>query len=155
MSLTYTSFQTLDRWLNIARINRSTNRTLWMQIEEILDALDVGAMSSDYTDEESTFERKTVTRARTPWRAPEVAHLMAVVETYPSKMKRAGNKAIPRTFDLRNTRTSERKAIPKLPVNFYDPGWFASLTTVEKDALATRKAMDIPELVPHVRSAWY
>ena len=153
MSLTYTSPQTLERQLNIARINRSTNRTLWMQIEEILNTLDVGAMSSDYTDEESTFERKTVTRAHTPWRAPEVAHLMAVVETYPSK--RAGNKAIPRTFDLRNTRTSERKAIPKLPINFYDPGWFALLTTVEKDALATRKTMDIPELVPHVRSVWY
>lgn len=145
----------MDCWLNIARINCSTNCTLWEQIKEILDALDIGVMSSDYTDKKSTFKQKTVTCVCTPWHALEVAHLMAVVETYPSKMKRAGNKVIPCTFDLHNTRTSEHKAIPKLPVNFYNPGWLVSLTTVEKDMIATRKVMDIPALVPHVCSVWY
>lgn len=107
-------------------------------------------MSSDHTDDESTFERKTVTRARIPWRSAETAHLMAIIESYPSKDKAAGNKALPRTFDLHKAPTSQRRAIPKLPINCYDSSWYASLTTVEKDALAARKAVHIPDLVAHV-----
>ena len=71
--------------------------------------------------------------------------------SYPDQRSPAGNRALPRTYSLHRAPTSNRKAIPKLPINFYDKNWYASRTQAEKLELAVQKSVHIPNLIPHVR----
>ena len=124
---------------------------LWKQVEKVVETLDVGAMSSDHTDDASSPKAKSVTRARTPWRSLEIADLMQSLESYPDQRSAAGNRALARTYLLHRAPISNRKAIPKLPINFYDSNWYTSRTQAEKLDLAVQKAVPIPSLVLHVK----
>ena len=130
--------------------NKDTDPVLWQDIGKVLDILNVGAMSSDHTDTEAPTRYKQLIRARTPWRATDVADLMETLETYPSGRGPVGNKPHPRTSALHRAPTSTRKAMPKLPINFYDPHWYAARSEAEKAELAVGKAAKIPTLLPHV-----
>ena len=130
--------------------HKDLHPALWEGIGKVVDVLNVGAMSSDHTDIETPTRYKQVIRARTPWRATEIADLMEMLETYPSARGAVGNKALPRTFALLKAPTSTRKAIPKLPLNFYDPHWYAARGEAEKLELAAGKAINIPTMPIHV-----
>lgn len=42
------------------------------------------------------------------------------------------------------------KVMLKLPINFYDPHWYAARSEAKKAELAVGKAVKIPTLLPHV-----
>lgn len=131
-------------------MHKDLNPTLWEGIGKVVDVLNVGAMSSDHTDTDAPTRYKQVIRTRTPWRATELADLMETLETYPSARGAVGNKPLPRTFALLKAPTSTRRAIPKLPLNFYDPHWYAARSEAEKLELAAGKAINIPTMPIHV-----
>ncbi|KAH9914325.1 uncharacterized protein B0H18DRAFT_959911 [Fomitopsis serialis] len=140
---------TYERRQRIVRLNFETDPDLWKEVAKVVDLLNVGAMSSDHTDDGSTPKRKTVTRARTPWRAAEVADLMQALESYPVGGSAAGNKPYLRTFDLLKAPISGRKVIPKLPINFYDRHWYAAQGQAVKHTLAVGRPVYIPGLPLH------
>ena len=144
------AYQTYNRRVFIVKNNKETGPALWQDIEKIVEILNVGAMSSDHTDTEAPTRYKQLLRARTPWRATDVADLMETLETYPSGRGPVGNKPYPRTSALHRAPMSVRKAMPKLPINFYDPYWYAARSEAEKAELAAGKAIKIPILYPHV-----
>ncbi|EPS96580.1 hypothetical protein FOMPIDRAFT_1018802 [Fomitopsis schrenkii] len=145
--------RTLTRHQCIVRNNYTTNPTLWGQIEQVLEALSLGAMSSDHTDVDCRRSQKAVTRAYSPWRAKEIGDLMEALETYPSGRSTKGNRAYPRTFRYNQAVTSSRKPIPKLPVNFYDPHWFAGQHKAVVQELSVLKAVAIPTFMFHSSAA--
>lgn len=76
---------------------------------------------------------------------------MKAIETYPCiEGTSAGNKKYERTFDLSKAATSSRVAKRKLPLNFYDPLWYASLPQSKKLQLAPKKAVILPTLPEYV-----
>lgn len=77
---------------------------------------------------------------------------METLESYPTGRGPVGNRSLPRTSALHKAPTSKRKAIPKLPLNFYDPHWYAARSEAEKVELAVGKVINIPAIVTHVRA---
>lgn len=116
----------------------------------MIEALSIGAMSSDHSDVDAPRNHKVVTRAYYPWRAKEIADLMEALESYPSGRSTMGNRAYPRTFRLNSAVTSAREPIPKLPVNFYDRHWLAAQHKAVLNELQPLKAVPIPTLSFHV-----
>jgi hypothetical protein len=107
----------------------------------VLDALGAGGMSSDESDTDDlghpVYRAKSMT-----WRNKEILRKLMEVDrnrntTNAYGNTRAGNP--PRVRKRREGRETSRKAIPGLPLNFYNPQWYASLTPGQKRELGAKE----------------
>ena len=106
----------------------------------VLDALGAGGMSSDESDVDdsghSVYQTKTM-----GWRAKDILRKLTNIDSDRNTTNaygntRAGNQ--PRVRKRRDWLATSRKAIPGLPLNFYDPNWYAGLTPGQKRELAAK-----------------
>jgi hypothetical protein len=107
----------------------------------MLDALGAGGISSDESDTDdsghSVYRTKTMT-----WRAKDVAKKLMDIDSDRNTTNAYGNTRAgnpPRVRKRRDKLETLRKAIPGLPINFYDSNWYASLTPGQKRELAARE----------------
>jgi hypothetical protein len=114
---------------------------LWKNSQMVLDILGAGGMSSDESDVDDSGH--AVYRAKTmAWRDKKILQKLTNIDsdrniTNAYGNTRAGN--APRVRKRRGRRETSRKAIPGLPLNFYDPGWYAGLTPGQKREIAAKK----------------
>ena len=104
----------------------------------VLDILGAGGMSSDKSDvDDSGYRAKTMA-----WRDKKILQKLTNIDSDCNIMNAYGNTRAgnaPWVQKRCGGRETTRKAIPGLPLNFYDPGWYASLTPGQKREIAAKK----------------
>jgi hypothetical protein len=108
-------------------------------------------MSSDESGQEGLGPPYYV-RAR-EWRSRKLIPYLQLIDKDRSQTNaygniRPGNPARERTR-VAAAPASERKAIPELPLNFYDKTWYAGLNARDKALLKAGPVMDLPVLVAY------
>ena len=107
----------------------------------MLDALGAGGISSDESNIDDSghvvYQTKTM-----EWHARDILRKLTDIDsdcnmTNAYGNTRAGNP--PRFRKRRDWLATLRKAIPGLPINFYDSNWYAGLTLGQKRELAAKK----------------
>jgi hypothetical protein len=107
----------------------------------MLEALGAGGMSSDESDMDDSG--RTVYRTKNmEWRAKDILRKLTDIDrdrntTNAYGNTRAGNP--PRVRKRRDRLETSRKAIPGLPLNFYDSDWYTGLTPGQKRELAVKQ----------------
>lgn len=106
----------------------------WNSVQLLLDALGPRGTSDDETDNDSDHRNpdprfKSVRRVDIGFLNPAIAKIWASVESYPSSVcPSRGNRAFKRISDAK-TINKNRKPLPGLPINFYEPKWFQTSTS--------------------------
>jgi hypothetical protein len=104
-------------------------------------------MSSDESETETTPSKgKQVRRVAKAWISKEVSDLWKDVEEVGrADINAAGNSALPRLHSAKATNVTS-KPVSRLPINFYDKIWWASLHTKTKRQLkkSAKPEMRIP-----------
>ena len=107
----------------------------------VLEALGTGGMSLDESDVDdlghSVYRAKIMT-----WRDKEVLGKLRDIDSNRNTTNAYGNMRVdnpPRVQKRCDGRETSRKAIPGLPVNFYDPDWYARLTPGQKRELGAKE----------------
>lgn len=114
---------------------------IWKNSHMVLEALGGGGISSDESDVDDSG--RTVYRTKNmEWRAKEILRKLTDIDadrntTNAYGNTRAGNP--PRVRKRRDRIETSRKAIPGLPLNFYDSNWYAGLTPGQKRELAAKE----------------
>jgi hypothetical protein len=107
----------------------------------VLDALGAGGMSSDESDIDDSGH--SVHRPKTmPWRAKNILKKLTDIDSDRNTTNAYGNTRAgnpPRVRKRRDRLETSRKAIPGLPLNFYDSNWYAGLTPGQKRELAAKE----------------
>lgn len=106
----------------------------------VLDALGAGGISSDESDIDdsghSVYRTKTMA-----WRANNILKKLTEIDSDRNTTNAYGNTRAgnpPRVRKRRDRPETSRKAIPGLPLNFYDSNWYAGLTPGQKRELAAK-----------------
>ena len=107
----------------------------------VLDCLGTGGMSSDESDVDelghSVYQAKNMI-----WRDQSILRKLMDIDSYRNITNAYGNTRAgnpPRRRLHRGGQETSRKAIPGLPINFYDQSWYASLTPGHKRELDTKE----------------
>lgn len=107
----------------------------------MLDALGAGGISSDESDIDDSghavYQTKTM-----EWRARDILRKLTDIDSDRNTTNAYGNTRAgnpPRFRKRRDRLATSRKAIPGLPINFYDSNWYAGLTPGQKRELAAKK----------------
>lgn len=107
----------------------------------VMDALGAGGMSSDESDTDDlghpVYRAKIMT-----WRNKEVLKKLIDIDRNRNTTNAYGNTRggnAPRVRKRREGRETLRKAIPGLPLNFYNPEWYAGLTRTQKRELNVKE----------------
>ena len=105
-------------------------------------------MSGDESDRDPSKTDKKYSVVQPIWRSQEVTEWLHVMDlVYVGRRFAADERATKGNWirdRVRSTRVDRSsKPIPGLPHNFYDRGWFGSLTTKEKRALRVCEAIDL------------
>ena len=140
--------QTYHRRGNIIDKYYDGNPTFWAEVQKVYDDLGADGMSSDETDAERTPEGlKRVRRVAKVWLSEGVSSMWEQVEKYHYDHDRAregpGNRPYGRIFAPNNT--SNSKAIPGLPKNYYNPLWWTSLIAVDQCHLGAEEEVALPD----------
>jgi hypothetical protein len=107
----------------------------------VLDALGAGGISSDESDIDDSG-RAVYRTKNMGWRAKDILKKLMEIDcdrntTNAYGNTRAGNP--PRVRKRRDRLETSRKAIPGLPLNFYDSNWYAGLTPGQKRELGAKE----------------
>ena len=103
---------------------------IWRNYCKVLDALDARGISSDESNVDdsghSVYQAKTMV-----WRSKDILRKLTDINsdcnmTNAYGNTRAGNP--PQVQKHRDWLATSRKAIPGLPINFYNSNWYAGLT---------------------------
>ena len=127
----------------------------WQEIDAVVDRLGVGGMSSDESEYEEGGVRKTrrVRVKAMPWRAEEICKLMQIVDKDEMKVNSAGRQKLGNPGRKRcrpryaNATSTTRYAVPGLPVNYYESGWYGKLGKAEKLELRALPENPLPSLL--------
>ena len=107
----------------------------------ILDCLGAGGMSSDESDVDELGH--SVYRAKNMiWRDQSILRKLTDIDSHRNITNTYGNTRAgnpPRRRLHRGGQETSRKAIPGLPINFYDGNWYASLTPGQKRELDAKE----------------
>jgi hypothetical protein len=114
---------------------------LWRNNYMILDCLGAGGMSSDESDVDELGH--SVYRAKNMiWRDQSILRKLTDIDSHRNITNAYGNTRAgnpPRRRLHRGGQETSRKAIPGLPINFYDGNWYASLTPGQKRELDAKE----------------
>ena len=107
----------------------------------MLDALGAGGISSDESNIDDSghavYQTKTM-----EWHARDILRKLTDIDSDHNMTNAYGNTRAgnpPRFQKRRDRLATSRKAIPGLPINFYDSNWYAGLTPGQKRELAAKK----------------
>lgn len=118
----------------------------------MVDTLTIGGMSSDESGEDD-LGRKIFTVKKRVWRDKDITRLLRYVDRDHNRTNAYGNTRSgnpPRTRITRGGKESEREAVPGLPKNFYDRGWYAGLSNRDKKELGARPSIELCDIVENV-----
>lgn len=111
----------------------------------VLDTLGAGGISSDKSDIDDSG--RSVYRTKTmPWRAKDILKKLTDIDSDRNTTNAYGNTKAgnpPRVRKRRDMQETSRKAIPGLPLNFYDSNWYAGLTPGQKRELAAKEGKEL------------
>lgn len=116
-------------------------------MQDIHEKLTPDGMSTDETDDEVGHK---VRRVRKYWLAEEISEIYQSIDSHYTRFYRngdpkPGNRPHIREYSYR--RSSQRAAVPCLPVNCYDPLFLASLKEYQRRKLRTSPRVDFPKIV--------
>jgi hypothetical protein len=122
----------------------------WDFLYKLVTMLHQEGMSSDESDNEGG-ESKYWVKTR-QWRSRDLNRYLHRIDLDANRTTvyghaRPGNP--PRQRKRRaNATLSHSRAVPNLPINFYDKTWYATLQNRDKKALQSRPALPLPEILP-------
>ncbi|KAF9497493.1 hypothetical protein BDN71DRAFT_1504770 [Pleurotus eryngii] len=117
----------------------------WMLLHDMVKGLGLLGMS---TDESEPEDPTSVTVIQKDWRAAEVIRLLQTIDRHRISLNCYGNSrsgAQPRTRRRRmGGPVSKRKAVAGLPINWYNPIWYASLSDFQINLLGAVDEVRLP-----------
>lgn len=125
-------------------------KLIWEHLDEILETLGAGGMSSDESEVDSEG-RKVYYVKSMGWRRRGLTRRMIIIDqdrnvTTAYNNTRPGNP--PRLRKRRQNPTeTARNALPRLPINFYDNGWFSQLTERQKREVGVAPTVELYDVV--------
>lgn len=124
-------------------------KVIWEHLDSILEVLGAGGMSSDESEVEDDG-RKVYYVRRMGWRRRALSGRMILIDR-DRNVKTAYNNTRPgnppRLRKRRNNPTETlRNALPGLPVNFYEPGWYNQLNDRQRKELRAGPAVELLEI---------
>ncbi|KAL0057110.1 hypothetical protein AAF712_016262 [Marasmius tenuissimus] len=152
----------LDR-LRVASENANHHPNLeqrrhWASVLCIIEKLGVPGMSSDESEDTdgNTPERRYTIKARV-WRSKEIQDLMVRTDQELKQTKRSlygnappGNPPRVR-HRVKTPAHSQRAAVARLPVNFYNRDWLRKLSDIARGQLSSAHHFQLPKLSPFSR----
>jgi hypothetical protein len=116
---------------------------------EVVEGLGMDGQSSDETDVE---DRDQVIVKKREWRDKKINKLLIKIDNCRAVLlatgsHRPGTQPVRRIRGVR-TPNSQREAVAKLPINFYDKIWYDSLTPVEQRQLDAGPVLAFDHLLP-------
>ncbi|KLO04066.1 hypothetical protein SCHPADRAFT_1003407 [Schizopora paradoxa] len=124
----------------------------WKTIYKIIKDLNIDGQSGDQSEGYDALGVKQVRRLGQPFLNPELTSLKQAVDTYGplvqeiKKKEKQGHPAIAR---LPESRADAPGFMVNLPVNWYNPTWYKTLSVEAKQALNAQKKKPIPKLEPY------
>jgi hypothetical protein len=114
---------------------------IWKNSHMVLDALGAGGISSDESDTDDSG-RPVYRTKNMVWRSRNILKKLMDIDSDRNTTNAYGNTRAgnpPRVRKRRDRLETSRKAIPGLPINFYDSNWYASLTPGQKRELSAKE----------------
>lgn len=113
-----------------------------------IDGMSTDCMSTDCSGDEAQFPASVVPKE---WRSSDVIDILQHVDRNYNPFNGYGNikggTAPHARKRLPNIPASTRKPLSGLPINFYHPVWYQSLTEVEKRLLDAQPMVQLPNIV--------
>jgi hypothetical protein len=107
-------------------------------------------MSSDESDEENGHPVYWVKIRQ--WRSAELIRYLHMIDLDANRTNAFGKTRPGNTPRVRKRRVnatkSSRRAVPGLPINFYDATWYATLQNRDKVALKAKPALELHTIIP-------
>lgn len=121
----------------------------WKFLNDLVIMLHQEGMSSDESDNEGSQPKYWVKIRQ--WRSKELNQYLQQIDLDANQTNaygniRPGNPVRTRKRHIKAT-LSHRRAIPNLPINFYDETWYASLQNRDKIALKTKPIFPLPQII--------
>jgi len=123
---------------------------VWNFLHQLVSMLHQEGMSSDESGEENGHIVYWVKTRQ--WRSAELIRFLHMIDLNANRTNaygklRPGNS--PRVRKRRaNATTSGRRAVPGLPINFYDATWYATLQNRDKVALRPKPVLQLHTIMP-------
>lgn len=129
---------------NIAPENNSVN--IYSAMHKVVDDIGAEGVSSDESDS-GDRAKEAIVRLR-EWRSPGIHRIMKHLDLKRGEMRslgapKGGSIPHPRTRRA-NANKSERGAVAKLPINWYNPAWYDSLDEGVRRELQAKKEAPLP-----------
>jgi hypothetical protein len=123
-------------------------KAIWIHLDSVLEALGAGGMSSDESEDEDG--RKVYYVKEMGWRRRALTGRMIIIDR-DRNVKSAYNNTRPgnppRLRKRRNNpNQTTRNALPGLPINFYEPGWYNQLDNRRKKEIRAGPALELLEI---------
>jgi hypothetical protein len=120
----------------------------WDFLFTVVNSLGIEGMSSDESEVDQDGQKAYRVKKRA-WRPKKIEMLLRRVDKDRNTRNAYGNDRqgnIHRTRKRPAFKDSTRKAIPGLPLNFYDPNWYRKLAQWDKEDLGVLSEVDMLEL---------
>lgn len=125
---------------------------VWAVLDYVVDTLSPAGMSSD--ESEADTPGKIYVIKPVPWRSHYLTELLRHIDEDRNKKNGFGNRSrgnAPRSRVWRaGAHASAREAPPRLPINFYDEGWYGMLSERDERELQAADEVQLP-MIDRVR----